>query len=610
MPKLHERVWTWDLPASPAALWPYLSDTARFNEAAGTPRYAVEEISQPDGSVKRRATASYKGVAVEWDDPPYEWVAEREFRQKREFRRGPLKTLSPALKLEAGANGGSRITYRLSGAPRGLVGHLLFATGLMDKMGKGLESMVLHAGRFAAGQAEMPFDYTPPVPSPEQQARLDGLVRQIAAGPYHHDLADRLARHITTAQEVDLVRIRPRMLAREWQVPVRHVAELCLDATRLGLLGLSWNLLCPRCGGAKASSDTLETLPKQAHCPSCNIAYDGSFTRNIEISFRPAASIRSIGEGEFCMGGPHVSRHILVQQILQPGEIRRVTATLPAGEYRLRTLEPGGECIVSHDGGIFPTMVTEDTGPPGFAMRTESGDAIGVIAMQNHSSRNLTFVIESRAWRSDALTAHEVTTLQAFRDLLPAQVLRSGEDVGIDSITLMFTDLEGSTALYEQLGDAAAYRLVRRHFSVLAETIREHDGALIKTIGDAVMAAFATPEQAVQAALHIHDRIAAFNTEYQRETGGTDAVAIGLKMGLHGGRCIAVTLNERLDYFGSTVNLAARLQGRSRRGEIILSDTLAADPAVVPLLQGRSLSRESAELKGFAQTVPFVRLGA
>ncbi|MEK9967959.1 MAG: adenylate/guanylate cyclase domain-containing protein [Ferrovibrio sp.] len=610
MQKPHERVWTWDLPASPAALWPYLSDTARFNEAAGTPRYTVEEISQPDGSVKRRASASYKGVAVEWDDPPYEWVAEREFRQLREFRRGPLKTLSPVLKLEAGPDGGSRVTYRLTGAPRGLVGHLLFATGLMDRIGKGLEAMVRQAASFAAGQAEMPFEYTPPTPSPEQQARLDGLARQLATGPYHHGLADRLARHVTTAQEVDLVRIRPRRLAREWQVPVRHVAELCLDATRLGLLGLSWNLLCPRCGGAKASADTLETLPRQAHCSSCNIAYDGSFTRNIEISFRPAAAIRSIGEGEFCMGGPHVSRHILVQQILKPGEDRRVNAMLPAGEYRLRTLEPGGECIASHDGGAFPVMTAGDADPPGFSMRADAGDALGVICMRNRSSRELTFVIESRAWRSEALTAHEVTTLQAFRDLLPAQVLRSGEDVGIDSITLMFTDLEGSTALYERLGDAAAYRLVRRHFAVLAETIREHDGALIKTIGDAVMAAFATPEQAMQAALHIHDRIAAFNAEYSRETGNADAIAIGLKMGLHGGRCIAVTLNERLDYFGSTVNLAARLQGRSRRGEIVLSETLAADPAVVPLLQGRSLGRESAELKGFAQPVPFVRLMA
>lgn len=611
MPRHHDRVWVWEVAASPAALWPYLSDTARFNEAAGTPRYAVNEIAQPDGSVKRQARAVYKGVTVEWDDPPFEWIAEREFRQRRVFRRGPLEFLAPTMKLEATSDGGSRITYRLSAAPHGVVGHVLFATGMLDKIGKGLEEMVQHAAAFVRGEAGQPFAYTPPPPNPEQRLRLATLARQVSATPYAHGLEGKLAEHIETAQEVDLVRIRPRKLAREWQVPLRHAVELCLEATRVGMLGLSWNLLCPRCGGAKAGAASLDQLPRKAHCPSCNISYEGDFTSNVEISFSPAPSIRSIAEGEFCMGGPHVSRHILVQQILQPGEQRMVTAQMAAGEYRLRTLEPGGECIIQHDGGAFPAVIAEASAAPAFAVSTEPGRAIGGIVFHNRTNRTLTFVIETRDWRRDALTAHEVTTMQAFRDLLPAQVLRPGEDVGIDNVTLMFTDLEGSTALYERLGDGAAYRLVRRHFGFLAATIREHDGALVKTIGDAVMAAFSTPEQAVQAALEIRDRIGGFNAGYRAETaaeGDAVDVAIVLKMGLHGGRCIAVNLNDRLDYFGSTVNLAARLQGRCRGGEVILSQTLADDPAVAPLLLGRNLRQEAAELKGFDRPMPFVRL--
>lgn len=610
MTRQQHRVWTWDLPVTPAEIWPVISDTARFNEAAGTPRYDVEEIAQPDGSVRRKATANYRGVAVEWDDPPFEWVAEREFRQRREFRRGPLGYLSPSLKLEA-IPGGSRVTYRLDGAPRGLIGHLLFATGLLDKIGHGLEKMVLQAGDYARGMAAMPYDYVPEPLSGEQRERLDGLTRQIAASPYAHDLADRLARHIATAQEVDLVRIRPRVLARDWQAPVRQVTELCLEASRIGLLNLSWNVLCPRCGGAKARAASLDQLPQTAHCPSCNIAYDSSFTRNVEISFSPAPGIRPIGVGEFCMGGPHVSRHILVQQILADGEVRRIAADLPAGEYRLRALEPGGETFYRHDGGIFASIVAEPDASSGFSLRTEPGNTAGLIVFHNRAGRPLSFVIESREWRRDALTAHEVTTLQAFRELLPQQVLRPGEDASIESVTLMFTDLEGSTALYERLGDGEAYRLVRRHFGFLAASIREHDGALVKTIGDAVMAAFALPEQAVAAALEIRSRIAAFNAEYHDETrreGRPVDAAIGLKMGLHTGRCIAVNLNDRLDYFGSTVNMAARLQGRSRGGEVILSASLAGDPAVAPLLADLPMAQETASLKGFDQPVPFARL--
>lgn len=611
MSKQHERVWVWDLPASPSALWPYVSDTARFNEAAGTPRYTVDEIPQPDGSVRRLARATYTGVAVEWDDPPYEWVFEQDFRQMRVFSRGPLACLGPALRLEDLGNGSSRVTYRLTGTPRGIVGFFLFAAGMMDKIGTGIERMLRHAADFAAGNADMPFEYDPPSLSEEQKGRLAGMTRQIAASPYGHGLAERLASHVAVAQEVDLVRIRPRRLARDWQVPERHVAELCLEATRIGLLNLSWNLLCPRCGGAKSQAASLDKLPLAAHCPSCNISYDGKFTENIEISFRPAPAIRAIGEGEFCMGGPHISRHILVQQILQPGERRSVSARLPAGDYRLRTLEPGGEQVLHHDGRLFPDVIAVNAVSPAFDITTEASDSIGTITFENRCDRALTMLIESREWRRDALTAHEVTTLQAFRDLLPEQLLRPGEDVTIDNITLMFTDLEGSTALYERLGDGEAYRLVRHHFGFLAATIREHDGALVKTIGDAVMAAFSTPEQAVRAALEIRTGIRTFNTRYQAETrteGRPVDAAIVLKIGLHGGRCIAVNLNDRLDYFGSTVNMAARLQGRSRGGEIVFSESLAADPAVAPLLAGLHILPETAPLKGFDQPVPFVRL--
>lgn len=611
MARRHERSWIWDLPAPPADLWPYLSDTARFNEAAGAPRYRVEETVQPDGSVKRWARANYKGVPVEWDEPPFEWVAQREFRQLREFTKGPLAYLGSSVHLEATPDGGSRVTYCLTGAPRGLVGHVLFATGLMNRMGQALEKMVREVGSFTCGQTSAVLNYEPPPLTADQRERLASLRQQIQDNPYSHGLVDLLVKHIELAQEVDLARIRPRRLASQWHAPLRHVVELCLEATRLGFMNLSWNLLCPRCGGAKSSSSTLEQLPRKAHCSSCNIAYDGRFAENVEISFHPAPSIRTIGEGEFCMGGPHVSRHILVQQILAPNERREVVARLSAGEYRLRTLEPGGECVITHDGRHFPTMVAEAGTAPDFVISTEPAAGAGKIALHNRTGRRLTFVVETRDWRQDALTAHEVTTLQAFRDLLPAQVLRSGEDVGVDSVTLLFTDLEGSTALYERLGDGPAYQLVRRHFAFLAETVRHFDGALVKTIGDAVMAAFAKPEDAVQAALEIHDRIASFNASYRNDTamnGEPVDAAIVLKVGLHSGRCIVVNLNDRLDYFGSTVNLAARLQGRSGGGEVVLSASLAADPAVVPLLAGRPLSHETAELKGFARPVPFVRL--
>src|SRR5262249_47685264 len=143
----------------------------------------------------------------------------------------------------------------------------------------------------------------------------------------------------------------------------------------------------------------------------------------------------------------------------------------------------------------------------------------------------------------------------------------------------------------------------------LTRAVREHDGAVVKTIGDAVMAAFDDPAEALAAALAIRDDIAAFDREVAK-TAGADAVAIIVKLGLHCGPCIAVTLNDRLDYFGRTVNLAARLQGESRGGDIVLSAALAEEPEVAARLAALEPADESVRVKGFAEPVRLLRISA
>jgi class 3 adenylate cyclase len=149
------------------------------------------------------------------------------------------------------------------------------------------------------------------------------------------------------------------------------------------------------------------------------------------------------------------------------------------------------------------------------------------------------------------------------------------------------------------VGDAAAYNLVRKHFALLAAIVRDHDGAVVKTIGDAVMAAFSDPAQAVRAALAMQAEIGS------SEHGVPDIV---LKVGVHAGPSVVVTLNDRLDYFGSTVNMAARLQGQSTGGDIVLSTWVADDPEVREMLAAVPQRRETVALKGFAEPVGFIRL--
>ncbi len=594
------RSWSWKFDVPPARIWPAMADTARFNEAADLPKHRIIEQPQPDGGVVYRGEAKLGSFALSWREHPVDWVRARSFRHARSFARGPFKSLVASLAL-APEGDGSRGTYTMAVEPRGIIGRLILAGGFFANVEKKFTRLAMEANAYALGQREDPFSVPPPTLDATALTRVAAAEAKMIELGVPPELAQRLGAFATRATELDLGHVRPIRLARNWGEGERHVIEACLAAVRAGLLELQWDLLCPNCRGAKSSAASLDRVPTGAHCGTCNIDYGRDFTRNVELTFRPAAAIRPIAGGEFCLFGPMTTPHVLVQQTLAPGERRELEAELPAGAYRLRGLHPGGEALIEHDGSGFPALVAE----PGSVCAGDRA-APGRIVLENRRAEDATLVIESRAWIADALLAERVTTMQAFRDLFSHEVLRPGDEVAIASVALMFTDLAGSTALYRRVGDARAYHLVREHFSVLTEAVRAQDGGVVKTIGDAVMAAFADPAAALRAALAIEAGIARLNTSL--ELGRSDGLVV--KIGLHVGPCIVVTLNERLDYFGSTVNLAARLGHAARGGEIVVSTELAADPGVADVLAQRPMTRDLLEVRGFESPVACLRLGA
>jgi class 3 adenylate cyclase len=191
------------------------------------------------------------------------------------------------------------------------------------------------------------------------------------------------------------------------------------------------------------------------------------------------------------------------------------------------------------------------------------------------------------------LSGAEVLSNQAFLDLFAEETIVAGEGLVVRHLALLFTDVQGSTALYERIGDLKAFDLVRLHFGHLREVIAANSGALVKTIGDAVMASFTDPRDALRAALEMRDRIAQFNHD-----SGADLIAI--KIGLHAGACLAVTLNDRLDYFGQTVNIAARVQALAEADEILVTDDVLDHPGARDLLRDLPAQAGDVELKGVA----------
>src|SRR5471032_2236260 len=115
--------------------------------------------------------------------------------------------------------------------------------------------------------------------------------------------------------------------------------------------------------------------------------------------------------------------------------------------------------------------------------------------------------------RRPFLTAKRLLTNQTFRDIYRTDTLDVDQGLKITSMTFLFTDLKGSTELYERVGDLVAYDMVRAHFGVLNEVVAAEAGAVVKTIGDAVMATFPTPDRALAAALRMREAMLKLNAE-------------------------------------------------------------------------------------------------
>jgi class 3 adenylate cyclase len=582
----------------PAAIWPFVSDTARLWALNGYAPVQFDERVDGQGRVRRFVNGKLGFFPARWEEDFGEWQEDHRLFQVREYQKGPMRRWEWACDLIAEGEG-CRLIFTGMAEPAGLLGFVGKHAGVFDaafgKAAAGIERII----RESDGSALIPGWSAEDLVEPAARQRLDALGAELAGDPDSHALGPNLIDYLRHAPIVDLRSIRPVALATLWSVPPDHAVELFLAAARRGVVAMGWELLCPRCRGAKSRVSRLQDLPKGAHCSSCNIDYERNFSRNVELTFHPASWIRPLSDGEMCMLGPGSARHIKFQGEVAARSAKTFDLSLAPGPYRFRTVEAGGEADrdIGAD-GLVPTLVAR-----GADILLEEASGRDELAIRNETDKPLAFVVEDRNWAKDALTGERVIAMPAFRRLSPEQLLRPGDNAEIGWIAIMFTDVKGSTELYDALGDAPAYNLVRDHFSFLADRVERNHGFVVKTVGDAVMAAFSRPDQAVRAALAIQDDVASFNSAR-----GGDAAPIVLKLGLHAGPCIAVTTGDALDYFGATVNVAARLENQCRGGEVIVSDDVVRDAETAAALADRTQIEETAMLRGVSAPVRFVRI--
>jgi class 3 adenylate cyclase len=589
--------WQWDLRSSPEAIWRFAADTNRFNRDTGQPE--IEMLDNVQGTKHLRMKLPI--IQVEWEEEPFEWTYPYSFGVLRTYRKGPIDEMRVQANFDPCAEGGTRVKYQTWIKTSNILAQLgiPFAIGVIAK--KRFEKAFRLYDRIANKRGAVIEISRPRGLSLGGRARFKSLGKTVIEQGTDPSLVALLEDFLDRADELSLQRIRPYALADHWELNRRTVLEMFLRATRAGILDMSWDLLCPSCRGTTEGHTNLGEVKGHSHCNTCQIDFTVNFDHNVEVVFRPNPSVRPVQvDAAFCVGSPQLQPHVVMAQSLSALHSLPVNVQLEPGRYSLRASSVPGSVSLFADAAGLPKSdlrVTQYGWPP----EQQHVSLLPTLNLINATEADQTFQLERTAWSDQASTAADVTSLQVFRDLFATEVVRPGEEISIGSVTLMFTDLRDSTRLYRKIGDASAFGRVREHFEVLEKAIAAEGGSIVKTMGDSVMAVFRQPVAALRAVWKAQVEIA--------ERGEP---MLWLKVGLHKGPCIVVNLNDRLDYFGSTVNITARLPGFSQGGELIFSEAFHDDPEIQEFLaenmRPSALSRFTGDVKGFDEPFTMWRL--
>ena len=445
----------------------------------------------------------------------------------------------------------------------------------------------------------------------------------------------RLETAIRRGSDRSLFRINPLTFGRNLGIAEPEAIDLFVHASAAGLFEMDWLLLCPMCACVAESFSSLTSVEDKYYCPMCRCDYESTLDDFIAVTFtvsravRPIAfhSMKNMSATDYCF------ECRMTADGLRPDSLPLVDA-FKGFSHGANYLSPNTVTLyeaASEQGYYFGFDVDSRAyfeypieGPPASEpqiVRILYTEDACELSARTVAPGKITFEVENIAKKTGLLTicsippGGERTRLQfvpfltggrllvtqSFRELFRAELIRSAEGIGVRDVTVIFTNLQGSTALYERIGDLKALSLVQQHFERLLHATIVNNGAVIKTIGDAVMAAFEKPTDAVRAAIAMWEETERFNEFRQKKD-------IVLKVGIHRGPSIAVTFNERLDYFGRTVNIAARIQNHADGNEICMSENVRCAPGVDALLASRIVTKEQIVLKGIDQMVTVFRV--
>ena len=590
-----------------ALVWAIVADTNRSDRALGLAPAQYRWERGDDGRMVRIARARELGIDVEWIEPPYEWIEGRRIEGRRIFVKAPVATGAFSAYLEDAPGGKTKLTVTVScgieGLPRFVIGPVQrgkFKRALaryldgLERVLSGWRAHPLSAQEPAAVQVRRILATSTEEVAVGPRTPPDrGLLAERAARLRESGIAprivDKLVAHLAGRPDEEVSQMRPFELARLWGEDRREVLRAFLYATTFGLTDLRWQINGPVCRVGASVVDSLASVEGTSHCAACQIHYDTDFAQHVEAVFPCNEAVRPVAPALYCASSPAFLPHVYAQLRAAPGEPCVHELDLPPGPLHVRVLGRRGGLDLDPIEG--PARLVLRVGADAIDAEVRPArDGASTIEIVCAGSEPAVVLLERAGWAADAVLGTVISRFPEFLDLFATEAPARGVDLRVGHVALLFSDLVGSTALYQRAGDARAFALVEEHFRRAGRIIAKEGGAIVKTMGDAIMASFPTLCEAVRAARAMVEAQAVAESEH----------GLGVKIGVHAGPCLAVRANDRLDFFGTTVNVAARLQAKAASGELVLTRESAEDPRVAPLLAGLPARRFSAALKGIA----------
>jgi hypothetical protein len=444
------------------------------------------------------------------------------------------------------------------------------------------------------------------------------------------DCVAALERLVRDAPDRKLSRVNVLDFARREGLDEERAIAAFLHAAQIGLFDMSWNVLCPSCSGVLDANASLKSVRSgQYYCAFCNLNNEPALDDTVEVSFTVSPRVRRIAAHNpdqlpiweyhrqiFWGTGvdlPEDDLDAMMQQITLDA------VELPAGDKAILSLQIPAEFIIVLEPVTHAAQFIEVKGEPTQERQT--------LSLAYHNVHAPTSTVELRpgplrlsldnrtsgrvlpgVWvvndamnavagkRRPFLTAKRLLSNQTFRDIHRTDTLDVDQRLKSPASPSCSLTSKGRPDL--RSGDLVAFDLVREHFRALHEIVAAEGGAVVKTIGDAVMATFLTPDHALAAALRMREAMRPLNEAHGNED-------LLLKIGIHEGPCLAVSLNERQDYFGQTVNIASRVQGLATSRSILATAPVVQNPRSASLLDsnGQKPVAQSHALRGIAAEV-------